>query len=284
MRVSAGSRGTDWLRPCQPCCSKPAFFLRCAHLIISAGPVTSSHREGGCRFSAVLLQLLCIPSAVAPLQYRYTSLHRCGYTGQVPILQLSLVILHCPTTRQPTCCKCTLPLKVISSSVAAPRLIIPERPAISDRTPLFTTYLHLSPTQSHSPQFHLDLAFSQTPTWALKHRHSTLMDASSSFTAPTSFRLLRLAQDAYEMPLRVMENPSESHPSLSHLCLLVFEAVLEVVCVSLPGYIVARLGHFDADKQKFLANLNVMLFTPCLSKSSFSALPFCLFLFYVADL
>jgi predicted permease len=37
------------------------------------------------------------------------------------------------------------------------------------------------------------------------------------------------------------------------------------VCVSLPGYIVARLGHFDADKQKFLANLNVMLFTPCLS-------------------
>lgn len=40
---------------------------------------------------------------------------------------------------------------------------------------------------------------------------------------------------------------------------------MEVVCVSLPGYIIARLGHFDADKQKFLANLNVMLFTPCLS-------------------
>ncbi|KAH7176540.1 auxin efflux carrier [Dactylonectria macrodidyma] len=56
----------------------------------------------------------------------------------------------------------------------------------------------------------------------------------------------------------------DSHPSLPHLCLLVFEAVLEVVCVSLPGYIIARLGHFDADKQKFLANLNVMLFTPCL--------------------
>ncbi|CAK7223706.1 hypothetical protein SCUCBS95973_005270 [Sporothrix curviconia] len=56
----------------------------------------------------------------------------------------------------------------------------------------------------------------------------------------------------------------DSHPSFGHLVMLVFEAVMEVVCVSLPGYIIARLGHFDADKQKFLANLNVMLFTPCL--------------------
>ena len=77
-----------------------------------------------------------------------------------------------------------------------------------------------------------------------------------------------MAQDAYEMPFMVLKKkPHESHPSLGHLILLVFEAVLEVVCVSLPGYIVARLGHFDADKQKFLANLNVMLFTPCLSTS-----------------
>ncbi|KAK1758699.1 protein ECM3 [Echria macrotheca] len=60
------------------------------------------------------------------------------------------------------------------------------------------------------------------------------------------------------------KKPHDSHPSLDHLVLLVFGAVLEVVCVSLPGYIIARLGHFDADKQKFLANLNVMLFTPCL--------------------
>ncbi|KAI5289431.1 hypothetical protein KEM54_003874 [Ascosphaera aggregata] len=52
--------------------------------------------------------------------------------------------------------------------------------------------------------------------------------------------------------------------SLGHLVLVVFEAVMEVVCVSLPGYIIARLGHFDAEKQKFIANLNVMLFTPCL--------------------
>ncbi|KAI1988219.1 hypothetical protein LOZ53_003475, partial [Ophidiomyces ophidiicola] len=58
--------------------------------------------------------------------------------------------------------------------------------------------------------------------------------------------------------------PHASHPSLPHLALLVFEAVLEVVFVSLPGYIVARMGMFDADAQKFVANLNVMLFTPCL--------------------
>ncbi|KAI1440965.1 auxin efflux carrier [Annulohypoxylon stygium] len=64
--------------------------------------------------------------------------------------------------------------------------------------------------------------------------------------------------------LPILDVPHDSHPSIDHLVLLVFEAVLEVVCVSLPGYIIARLGHFDADKQKFLANLNVMLFTPCL--------------------
>ncbi|OAX76985.1 hypothetical protein ACJ72_08721, partial [Emergomyces africanus] len=53
-------------------------------------------------------------------------------------------------------------------------------------------------------------------------------------------------------------------PPLPRLILLVFSAVLEVVCVSLPGYIVARLGMFDADAQKLVANLNVVLFTPCL--------------------
>ena len=58
--------------------------------------------------------------------------------------------------------------------------------------------------------------------------------------------------------------PHSGHPNFGHLTLLVFEAVLEVVCVSLPGYIVARTGMFDAESQKFLANLNVQLFTPCL--------------------
>ena len=60
--------------------------------------------------------------------------------------------------------------------------------------------------------------------------------------------------------------PHSSHPDFFHLVLLVFEAVLEVVCVSLPGYIVARQGMFNSEMQKFAANLNVMLFTPCLSK------------------
>lgn len=62
--------------------------------------------------------------------------------------------------------------------------------------------------------------------------------------------------------------PHSQHPNFGHLTLLVFEAVLEVVCVSLPGYIVARQGLFDAESQKFLANLNVTLFTPCLSMAS----------------
>jgi predicted permease len=89
------------------------------------------------------------------------------------------------------------------------------------------------------------------------------MASWQSFSVP-SFRLTQLAQDASELPLQTFANTHDTHPSIAHLCLLVFEAVLEVVCVSLPGYIVARLGHFDAEKQKFLANLNVMLFTPCL--------------------
>ncbi|KAG6039353.1 hypothetical protein E4U41_002854 [Claviceps citrina] len=92
------------------------------------------------------------------------------------------------------------------------------------------------------------------------------MDLAGGLPRPTSFRLAQLAQNDYDLPLKVFNqgNNPDDHPSLPHLCLLVFEAVLEVVCVSLPGYIIARLGHFDADKQKFLANLNVMLFTPCL--------------------
>lgn len=64
----------------------------------------------------------------------------------------------------------------------------------------------------------------------------------------------------------VLQNGAHpSHPSFFHLVLLVFEAVLEVICVSLPGYIAAKQGMFDAEAQKLVANLNVTLFTPCLS-------------------
>jgi hypothetical protein len=98
------------------------------------------------------------------------------------------------------------------------------------------------------------------------------------FTNPTSYRLNAIAGNdvgpsivgrtlsSFSLGIvRRAANDHDSHPALGHLMLLVFEAVMEVVCVSLPGYIVARNGMLDAEKQKFLAELNVMLFTPCLS-------------------
>lgn len=66
----------------------------------------------------------------------------------------------------------------------------------------------------------------------------------------------------------VFLHPYSKHPNFGHLTLLVLEAVLEVVCVSFPGYIVARQGLFNTEMQKFAANLNVLLFTPCLSERS----------------
>lgn len=96
------------------------------------------------------------------------------------------------------------------------------------------------------------------------------------FTSPTSYRLnAAVAGNDFGPPISTdtfstfaflgqRVNDHTAHPPMGHLLLLVFEAVMEVVCVSLPGYIVARQGMFDADKQKFVANLNVALFTPCL--------------------
>jgi choline kinase len=59
--------------------------------------------------------------------------------------------------------------------------------------------------------------------------------------------------------------PKAEHPTFGALSLLVLGAVMEVVFVSLPGYIIAKCGMMDPESQKFLANLNVTLFTPCLS-------------------
>ena len=96
------------------------------------------------------------------------------------------------------------------------------------------------------------------------------MPLSDYFTSPTSIynrqvltNLVRRDQIPF---VGMLEKPAphSGHPDFGHLTLLVFEAVLEVVCVSLPGYIVARQGMFDAEAQKMMANLNVMLFTPCL--------------------
>ena len=58
--------------------------------------------------------------------------------------------------------------------------------------------------------------------------------------------------------------PHSSHPSFINLAGLVSEAVLEVVFVALPGFLVAYTGMFDASSQKFVAELNTMVFTPCL--------------------
>lgn len=84
------------------------------------------------------------------------------------------------------------------------------------------------------------------------------------FTSPRS-----LQNNAFQDPVGSLiaagANAHSNHPSFGHLVLLVFEAVLEVVCVSLPGYFAAQQGMFDADAQKLVANLNVTLFTPCLS-------------------
>lgn len=55
-----------------------------------------------------------------------------------------------------------------------------------------------------------------------------------------------------------------SHPNFLNLAGLVSEAVLEVVFVALPGYLVAISGMFSAENQKFVAELNTMVFTPCL--------------------
>jgi hypothetical protein len=91
------------------------------------------------------------------------------------------------------------------------------------------------------------------------------------------FTLRSLHNNAFQDPvgsLIAAGTGHSSHPSFAHLVLLVFEAVLEVVCVSLPGYIAAQQGMFDADAQKFVANLNVTLFTPCLSMALPTDLPY----------
>lgn len=97
------------------------------------------------------------------------------------------------------------------------------------------------------------------------------MPLSEYFQPPTSLRTSRLLAGIHERDqYAVFAHPvgplaaGSGHPDFGHLTLLVFEAVLEVVCVSAPGYIVARQGMFDAESQKFLANLNVQLFTPAL--------------------
>jgi hypothetical protein len=88
------------------------------------------------------------------------------------------------------------------------------------------------------------------------------------FNVPRSFQNVNAIAQAPMGVNSFFIGAHESHPPFFQLVLLVFSAVLEVVCVSLPGYIAARQGMFDADAQKLVANLNVTLFTPCLSMNS----------------
>lgn len=88
------------------------------------------------------------------------------------------------------------------------------------------------------------------------------------FNLPRSFQNVNAIAQAPIGANGFFISAHESHPPFFQLVLLVFSAVLEVVCVSFPGYIAARQGIFDADAQKLVANLNVTLFTPCLSMDS----------------
>jgi hypothetical protein len=63
----------------------------------------------------------------------------------------------------------------------------------------------------------------------------------------------------------VLMQQDDGNPDFWALIILVLSAVLEVVVVSLPGYILARMGKFDPETQKFVSGLNMMIFTPCLS-------------------
>ena len=59
-----------------------------------------------------------------------------------------------------------------------------------------------------------------------------------------------------------------SHPSVPHLIVLVLTAIGEVVCVSLPGFVLAKMGLFGAPYQRWASDVNIWVFTPCLSTSS----------------
>ena len=143
---------------------------------------------------------------------------------------------------------------------------------------------HNTPTKNVPPQSHVGASIAACSPQVSSTNQASHCGLESLmmpfFTSPTSFRLNnpRVPFQSRDVPsmsfmslsqttMAAKPPPHSSHPDFLHLVLLVFEAVLEVVCVSLPGYIVARQGMFSAEMQKFAANLNVMLFTPCLSES-----------------
>lgn len=90
---------------------------------------------------------------------------------------------------------------------------------------------------------------------------------SLAYPTDPSIHLHQQQQTWPTMPWRGLATAStsqEASPDVPYLAMMILEAVVEVVCVSAPGYLVARQGLFTAEMQKFTANLNVALFTPCL--------------------
>jgi hypothetical protein len=132
-----------------------------------------------------------------------------------------------------------------------------------------------TPSQRHYCAATLLSTSTVPPRFIQRLRAVKILLTMPFFSSPTSYRLNANANAiapsivarSFSTSLGILRRANEhgSHPALGHLILLVFEAVMEVVCVSLPGYILARRGILDVEKQKFLAELNVALFTPCLS-------------------
>ncbi|KAI7645447.1 hypothetical protein KC318_g20030, partial [Hortaea werneckii] len=96
------------------------------------------------------------------------------------------------------------------------------------------------------------------------YRRSTDQQPLISPSSSTNATTINMLADTTLEVLKKGQQAHGSHPSFLHLAGLVCEAVLEVVFVALPGFIVAYTGMFDANSQKFVAELNTMVFTPCL--------------------
>ncbi|KXT06723.1 hypothetical protein AC578_8601 [Pseudocercospora eumusae] len=111
----------------------------------------------------------------------------------------------------------------------------------------------------HSPQSFRLRELTSASLIAFKQRRTI-----SDQTLPTQYPVWDAALNATLSTIDIVAQGHESHPNFLNLAGLVCEAVLEVVFVALPGFLVAISGMFDANSQKFVAELNTMVFTPCL--------------------
>lgn len=95
-------------------------------------------------------------------------------------------------------------------------------------------------------------------------------DHASSFASTLQERVGISPQPPLQLQMTSIQAMSNApsimaeHPNFLYLAGLVSQAVLEVVFVALPGFLAAWSGMFPADAQKFVAELNTMVFTPCL--------------------